>query len=58
MGRMTDRTNLKRQREQIERERAVGIIRVTVRIPEERRDELRRLVESWRASDAPKHCGT
>jgi hypothetical protein len=45
---MTDRTNLKRQREQIQRERAAGIIRVTVRIPEERKAELLKIVTEWK----------
>lgn len=49
---MTDRTNLKRQREQIQRERAAGIIRVTVRIPEQRKAELDSIVRGWREQGA------
>lgn len=46
---MTDRTNAERQAALRQRERDAGLARVLVTIPEDKRDDLRRIVEAWRA---------
>jgi hypothetical protein len=47
---MIDRTNAERQAALRQREKDAGLVRVLVTIPEDRRDELRRIVESWRTN--------
>jgi hypothetical protein len=44
-------TNLEKQRRQIERERAAGLIRTTVTIPEKRKPELKEIVAKWMKAD-------
>lgn len=43
------------QANQRQREKAAGLARVIVIIPEDRRDELRRIVKSWQDKTPPPH---
>lgn len=45
-------SNLEKQRRQIDRERAAGLIRRTVTIPERRESELRAIVAEWKKEEA------
>lgn len=49
---MTALTNLERQHLKIARERAAGLIRRTVTIPEKRDAELKAIVAKWMAEEA------
>jgi hypothetical protein len=50
-------SDLERQHRQIEREKAVGIIRRTVKIPEHREAELAAIVKLWRQLDGSQDAG-
>jgi hypothetical protein len=48
---MSALTNLERQHRKIERERAAGLVRRTVTIPEKRDQELKAIVAKWVEED-------
>lgn len=50
---MTDRTNAQRQEAQRQRERAVGLYRITVAVPMHRVLLLKELVKKWQAEPEP-----